>query len=384
MQMPSIFVRARSNARSFELRVKHPLLGKPVYRTFDSREDAERAGRAALEELGRNVVPSWLQPDDRPQLRTVGQAIHQYRRVASPPRSTELLLDTIARDIGTTALSTVDFAWAEQWIRQMKVTRLSTPGTIRKKKGALSAVLDWVREKHPQCLASNPLRRLPHGYSAYNRRLKAELAAMDKDVPFDEERDRRIGAQEEARIVEALAAQIEAAKNVDDKARAEGMLLMFQLALQTAMRMRELYTLSVAQVKLAERTIALERTKNGDKRQVPLNRAALKLLQSPWPALDAVRRDGLLLPFWDGDLDEDALRKTTSKVSKLFQQVFAKVGCVDLHFHDTRHEAVCRWVLNAPVPLTSEEVGRAAGMRDARTRQRYLSLRGNELADKLG
>lgn len=41
-------------------------------------------------------------------------------------------------------------------------------------------------------------------------------------------------------------------------------------------------------------------------------------------------------------------------------------------------------MLNAPVPLTSEELGRAAGMRDARTRQRYLSLRGSELADKLG
>jgi integrase len=384
MQMSSIFVRARSSAKSFELRVKHPLLAKPVYRTFNSREDAERAGRAALEELGRNVVPSWLQPDDRPRIGTIAQAIRQYINVAVPPRSTELLLETIARDIGATALSSVDFAWAEQWIRQMKLTRHSTPGTIRKKKGALSAVLDWVCEKHPQSLASNPLRRLPHGYSSYNRRLKAELAAMGEDVPLDEERDRRICAQEEARIVGVLLAQLEAAETADEKARAEGLLLMFQLALQTAMRMRELYTVGMAQVKLAERTIALERTKNGDKRQVPLNRAALKLLQSPWPALDAVRRNGLLFPFWDGNLDEDALRRTTSHLSKLFRQVFVKAGCPDLHFHDTRHEAVCRWVLNAPVPLTSEELGRAAGMRDARTRQRYLSLRGHELADKLG
>jgi hypothetical protein len=31
-----------------------------------------------------------------------------------------------------------------------------------------------------------------------------------------------------------------------------------------------------------------------------------------------------------------------------------------------------------------EQLGRAAGMSDARTRQRYLSLRGSELADMLG
>ncbi len=54
---------------------------------------------------------------------------------------------------------------------------------------------------------------------------------------------------------------------------------------------------------------------------------------------------------------------------------------MDLHFHDTRHEAVCRWVMLTPI--TSEQLGRWAGMRDGRTRMRYLSLRGSEGAKVL-
>jgi hypothetical protein len=83
-------------------------------------------------------------------------------------------------------------------------------------------------------------------------------------------------------------------------------------------------------------------------------------------------------------LDKASLSATTSRVSALFARVFELAGSEELHFHDSRHEALCRWVLEAPRPLTSEQLGRAAGMRDARTRQRYLSLRGSELADMLG
>jgi integrase len=54
----------------------------------------------------------------------------------------------------------------------------------------------------------------------------------------------------------------------------------FVLALETAMRMRECYTLGVDQVSLPNRTISLERTKNGDTRQVPLSTTIVALLSS--------------------------------------------------------------------------------------------------------
>ena len=217
------------------------------------------------------------------------------------------------------------------------------------------------------------------GYDEYTRQALAEQAI---DIPGDVERNRRIDCAEERRIVEVLEQRIAVAPTPHERAEAEGLSLMFQLALQTAMRMREIYTLQQAQIRIEDKTIYLSKSKNGDRRQVPLNRPARALLETPWPALDATRQGGRFLPFWDGRSDPKALAATTARLSRRFAEVFAEAGSDDLHFHDSRHEALCRWVLGSRGP-TSEQLGRAAGMRDARTRQRYLSLRGSELADIL-
>ena len=52
----------------------------------------------------------------------------------------------------------------------------------------------------------------------------------------------------------------------------------FILALETAMRMRECYTLHLHQLNLQKRTIHLDRSTNGDSRQVPLSSVARKML----------------------------------------------------------------------------------------------------------
>lgn len=65
-------------------------------------------------------------------------------RFALCPASTRNLLDTIANEIGSKMLSEVDCAWAENWIRALKREKHIAPGTIRKKKGALSRVFDWL------------------------------------------------------------------------------------------------------------------------------------------------------------------------------------------------------------------------------------------------
>ena len=59
---------------------------------------------------------------------------------------------------------------------------------------------------------------------------------------------------------------------------------MFELALQTAMRMREIYTLQQAQIRIADKTIYLNKSKNGDRRQVALNSKARAVLETPGPA----------------------------------------------------------------------------------------------------
>jgi integrase len=382
--MPGTHIRSRDGGKSFQLRVKHKLLDAPLYRTFYDRGEAERAEQRALEDLKRGEVPSWLKANDEKLYPTIAAAVRGYLNTCAVPESTKAVLDTIIAEIGSTDLDRVKYPWAEEWIRELKITSRITPGTIRKKKGALSRALDWLVEYHPTALSSNPLPRLPHGYSAYNDRIREELEALGVDAPDDIERDRRVDPEEEGRIVAELDRRAAAAVDVAERAQWEGMSLMFQLGVRTAMRMREIYTLTVDQIDLPGKTIRLERTKNGDRRAVPIGPRAMPLLTRAWEALEAVRLEGRVFPFWDGSLDKKRLAETTSDLSRRFSRVFRAVGSDDLRFHDTRHEAVCRWVLEAPQPLSSEFLARAAGMKDARTRQRYLSLRGSELAAMLG
>lgn len=56
-------------------------------------------------------------------------------------------------------------------------------------------------------------------------------------------------------------------------------LVLFEMALESAMRLREMYTLTWDQVDFVQRTIFLDKTKNGDKRQVPLTTVLLRVLQ---------------------------------------------------------------------------------------------------------
>lgn len=73
----------------------------------------------------------------------------------------------------------------------------------------------------------------------------------------DVERNRRLDPDEEIRIRSVLCDHHDA-------------LAFFVLALESAMRLREMYTLDIAQVSLEKRTVHLDRSKNGDSRQVSL------------------------------------------------------------------------------------------------------------------
>lgn len=54
---------------------------------------------------------------------------------------------------------------------------------------------------------------------------------------------------------------------------------LFILALETAMRMSEMYTLGKNQVMVGKATVSLTKTKNGDKRQVPLSSVAVPIIE---------------------------------------------------------------------------------------------------------
>lgn len=223
-------------------------------------------------------------------------------------------------------------------------------------------------------LVANPLRMLPRGYSRYSDR----DAALAGGARVDQERDRRLVGEEEARIRAALAGE-----KRKDRQRAlelrerEALVLLFDLALETAMRMRELFTLEVGQIDLAQRTIFLDKTKNGDKRQVPLSSVALAKLRDYL----GDGREGLLFPWWDGRRDAKTLKRVTSQLSRQWGMVFEYAKCEGLTFHCLRHEATSR--LFERSTLDAVEISRITGHRDPRMLRRYANLRGSSLADRL-
>ena len=149
------------------------------------------------------------------------------------------------------------------------------------------------------------------------------------------------------------------------------------------MRMRECYTLRIDQVNVSKKTIHLDRTKNGDNRQVPLSSTALTILTEyiAHNIQKSGERDGRLFPFWDGDLSVAALDAAIADLSATFRGIFAKAGVENFRFHDLRHEATCR--LYEKTTLSDILIARITGQRNLQMLKRYASLRGSDLAARL-
>ena len=125
---------------------------------------------------------------------------------------------------------------------------------------------------------------------------------INMNIPAPEtnnERDRRLLPGEEERIRKVLAGDQEYIKSVKAEVamkpeNAVPFTLMFELEIETAMRMREIFTLTVDQIDLPNRTIFLDRTKNGSKRQVPLSSVAVRALLGVFGTPTGLPRDSLV------------------------------------------------------------------------------------------
>ncbi|RZI40146.1 site-specific integrase [Herbaspirillum sp. HC18] len=357
---------------TFQLRVSSKLLDKPLYATFDTLEQAQAYGTQLEGLLAQGIVPKSLLERTKTgqEIWTVSRCISEYLRENSVPVSDIKLLNTIRPLLATASTGHLNYDWAEGWVRRMKRIDNLSPSTIRHRHGALARCFDWMLRKHPGVMAQNPLRLLKRGFATYTEEDKKLLIAAGKAPKVDVERDRRLPAEEESLILRHLG------QMPDEKT-------FFVLALESAMRMRECYTLTIHQISLKKRTVHLDRTKNGDSRQVPLTSTASALLDDYMKqhARQIKERDGRLFPFWNGDLDENVLDTTTSEVSRIFRNVFADLEIVDLHFHDLRHEATCR--LYERTTLSDVLIAKITGHRNLRMLLRYASLRGSDLAGRL-
>ena len=95
---------------------------------------------------------------------------------------------------------------------------------------------------------------------------------------------------------------------------------------------------------------------------------------------------GLLWPYWSGDAAD--LAPATRRLSARFASLFRYAGLADITEHDLRHEAACRWFEMRDAAgrwvFSDVEVARIMGWASLAMALRYASLRGEDLAARLG
>lgn len=389
LQPTKMSVSVQQRSGRFQLRVKHRLLPRPFFFTFETELEARNYGSQLSSLLSRGIVPAELlavepRRADDPLLIEI---IRAYAKAAPITDSDEELLGHMLPELSGVRASSLTHQWVDGYVRKLKLERHLAPGTIRKRVGSLARVMDWHlrRATAPgQQQPANALRLLPRGYSGYSRAEATELAAGGLAIKRDQVRNLRLDAEAQVRIMAALAgvkrSDRERALQIDP-----AFTMLFLLIVDTGLRLREAYRMRVDQIDLGKGIIHVEGSKG--------HRGLIKPRHVPIkPALaDALRtyclgRIGLLFPFWDGQPGRAALKLAQARLSARFRVLFEYARVPGMVAHDIRHEATCRWIeLRGPRGwvFSEIEVCRIMGWSNTNMMLRYASLRGEDLAARM-
>lgn len=362
----------------WEATLRHPELPKGrKYFTFDTEVDARNYARQwdLLVKAGK-PPPAVLMEKPKNEA-TLGVVLRAKANADETAPSDQDTIRLLIAEVGTVKFSAVTYAWAENWVRDLKVKQNLAPSSIRKRVGTLSRAIDSYLRRMPDIALSNPLSLLPKRYSTYSDR-DVVLGAMPKT---DASRERRLLPGEEERIAAAMRGE-----KRPDRERAlsadPALLALFQTLLLTGLRLKEAYTLRVEQIDFDTKVIRARKSKLwGGKvayKDVPIQPGL-------FPILKAQATTGLVFPFWDGIEPE---RKATNRLSAAFARAFAYAQCEGLTEHDLRHEATCRWFelkgKDGHWMFRSEEIHRIMGWSaNSKMALRYASFRGEALAQRL-
>lgn len=269
---------------------------------------------------------------------TVKDALRRYAREVAPKHKGErwevMRLNLLERDkLAQVKLPSLRPVHVAEW-RERRLQAVSA-ATVRREMTLLQSVFKVCRREWGW-LAADPMKD------------------VDKP-PIPPPRRRRISADEVDRIVLALG--YDGGPPVTASHRVA---LAFLFALETAMRSGEILGMTWADV--GAKSVTLPRTKNGDLRRVPLSARAREIL--------ALLPRGAATCF---DLDP-AVRDT------LFRKARDAAQVGDLHFHDSRAEAI--WRLSKKLDVM--DLARMIGHRDLKSLLYYYDADPDDLADRLG
>lgn len=304
---------------------------RPVSKSFLTRVDALAWARKAEAQADRGELATL---DAR--LQTVGDLLRRYEtQIASKKRAysaERYMLSLMLRDpIAAEPLATIRTGVIAEW-RDRRLARVGA-GTFLRHLTVLRHVFEVARKEWGVPIPVNP--------TADVRKPKAPLA-----------RNRRLKPDEETALFAACGACLNPL--IEPTIR---------LALYTGMRRGELLSARWQHFEPEKRTLLIPVTKNGHPRKVPLDAAALTVIEG-LPRSN----DGRLLPLSD------------EAVKLAWKRLIKRARIVDLHFHDLRHEAISRFFERG---LTVPEVALISGHRDVRMLFRYTHLKAEDVATRL-
>lgn len=170
-------------------------------------------------------------------------------------------------------------------------------------------------------------------------------------------RDRLITQEE----IDALLFSANFTPKAEIKTAMQRVACAFLFAIETAMRAGEIVKLKWEDVDVKKRIANLYDTKNGADRTVPLSSEAIRILNQLPKESDFI------------------FNLTSQSLDALFRKLKSRCGIENLHFHDTRHEAITRLAKKLDVlPLA-----RMVGHRDLKMLMVYYNETAEELAKKL-
>ncbi len=133
------------------------------------------------------------------------------------------------------------------------------------------------------------------------------------------------------------------------------------LALHTGMRKSEILGLEWERLDLSSARIRLDRTKSGEPRGVPINRAVYDVLVALQP--EAELRRGRLFPAGHD--------RRGSQIRTAFEAALRRAGITGFRFHDLRHTAASHLIMRG---ASLKDVQEILGHADLRMTSRYAHL----------
>jgi len=241
------------------------------------------------------------------ELRTVGEMLKRYGEEVSPSkrgaRAEQLRLAAFARDFPELAalpLSEFKTPQLAQW-RDARL-KVVTPGSVNRDINLLRNAFSIAREEW-HWMEHNPFK----GFRP------------PKDAP---PRARRVTGKEVQQIVRCLEYRTGRAP----VSKQQEVALAFLVALRTAMRAGEILSLGRSTLDLKRRVATVHHKMEyltGRPREVPLSKHAVRLLK---PVADRER----------------CFTITSAVLDTLFRRARDRLGIAELHFHDSRAEALTR------------------------------------------